>query len=360
MVQRGTSGSTMVHLGPSKDIIRVISESERGEDVGYEHLILFILSGIKLVKSLKKEQYTDAYPLLRHFNPNIGRGEERYMEARGDWATFLMSFINPEDFGDNFSDDEYDDFLDNIDTYACVGAQNKKRLRAGKLQKMILEFLREDRTPKNRLDDLRFLKCILFGVKNKDWYHDTPKVFRRLLPAYGIKDIDLFTQLFAITSAHTNFQANVGTAARVYHMFERGQTKFNGEGFLPAIVKMLEDFRVGKMDFGAEPPRDGRRKIVNFGRALLGDKDAVVCDIWLLEAFWIAEYYKWKDKVNSYTPRVYEYDAVEAIVREMARQTKLEPRQIVSMAWAGARILMGKHTTHNTEQVVRRALEPKK
>ncbi len=256
-------------------------------------------------------------------------------------------------------DIHYAEMMSRFYVYAVHGA-HRRSLQTGPLQDIVESFIGDIENTLRRIDMLRFLKCTMFGRENKDWYRDTPIVFREMLPEFGIKDIDLFIQLFAITSAHTNFQANISTASKVYHMFQKGQKKFTGEGFLPAIVGMLDDFRGGKMDFSIEPPRDGRRKIINFGRALLGDTNAVVCDIWLMEAFWIAEYYKWQGRINSYTPRVYEYDAIEAMVREMAKQTKLEPRQIVSMAWAGARILMGKHKTHNTRTIVLNVFKQRK
>lgn len=353
MVQRG-SGTATQHLGHGTDIFPVMP-SWRKDDGDFEELTLFILSGINGVKEEELEELSGNgyHRLVKKMLPQWKiRDSNDYLEALGEISNFFSEFVSEEDFPDDFSEEEFDAFLDRLYTYATYGAY-RRGLNARPLEDLVDSFRdKKDKIPGN-IDILRFLKCVVFGMENKDWYQDTGKVFRKVLPRFGIKDIELFTKIFAITSARTNFKSHLWTTNRVYRMFQEGRKNFDGENLLPAVANMLTDFRAGTMSFEVEKAPENRRKIVNFGQALLGDPKAVVCDSWLLDAFGMAEYYKWKDRVSPYTPRVHEYDAVEAMVQEMARQSKLEPRQIVSMAWAGARRLMGKHKKYDTETVLR-------
>lgn len=355
MQQQRGSGTATTHVGASRDIIPLIMDSERKRG-GFELITLFVLSGIRHIKDPQKHTHDETYTLCKRFFPTMGKSEKAFLAARGELATFYYDFITLEDFPDEFTEDEYDDFLDNIDTYAAFGARNK-RIRVKKLETIVDNFLEKKRIPPSEIDVLRFLKCVIFGMKNKDWYQNTNATFHKLLPRFGIKDIDLFIRIFAITSARTSFQANLWAAKRVYEMFHKEHMTFKGMNLLPAVANMLTDFKAGKLSFEVKHPPEERRKIVNFGKALLGDPNAVVCDSWLLDSFSIAEYYTWKDKTIPYRPRVYEYDVVEAAVREMGRQTELEPRQIASMAWAGSRILLGKHKEFDTERVLRSVFE---
>lgn len=76
-------------------------------------------------------------------------------------------------------------------------------------------------------------------------------------------------------------------------------------------------------------------------KALEGDKNAVVCDIWMCRAFGIEHKRilrdKSKNRVRNYftVPLKKEYDAIEEYCRDFANNNSLEARQVQSMIWAG-------------------------
>jgi hypothetical protein len=144
---------------------------------------------------------------------------------------------------------------------------------------------------------------------------------------------------------------------------------------MPNIKQQLEQIRKGDELTG--------RKIRSFARAMAGDPDAVVVDIWLLRAFNMDRKYFRKDKVpnatkvlqesenffkgynaldfsvedllphKSGTPRVIpaetgryrsggasdaQYTKIETYVRNEARAMGIQPRMLSAMIWSGVRI----------------------
>ena len=201
---------------------------------------------------------------------------------------------------------------------------------------------------RHRFDLMKVSKYFFYGYQDRDWYRSTLATFRKELVGYDVK---LFVKLFALTSPRTNFKANLTNAFRAYSLMEKGRT-FRGKGFLPAVENALGDFRNGEFDFKAEY-RGGRRKISNFANAILGDKDAIVVDTWLLRAYGLQDHYTWRGKPYPYTPRQSEYDLIENHIRHLAELCGYEPRQIVSMLWSGIRQVQSNNKIASTADLLK-------
>lgn len=160
------------------------------------------------------------------------------------------------------------------------------------------------------------------GWAHKNWYDQEATNLICALPEFTHLPI---IRAFAVTSITTSIEANVYQAVKALIQMSKGE-KFHG--FLPAQITYLNLIREGKDVPG--------RKIMNFIRALEGDKDAVVVDIWMCRAFGIDNPRLLK-KGRNYTkaPTRAEYDAVESFCRDTAKLAGIEPRQYQSVIWAG-------------------------
>ena len=212
------------------------------------------------------------------------------------------------------------------------------------------DFYQDKLLLKYDLDEYGISKYLFHGKKGMNWYPETLKVFKKMLPGY---DIELFVKLFAITSPRNNFQANLRHALKAYDLFTQ-RLPFEGK-FLGNVVSMLNDFRDKKFIFEKEQ-RNGRRKVANFARAILGDKNAVVLDSWLMRATGLAEEYKWEGTKAPHKPRVTEYDLMENYVRQLAECCNYEPRQIVAMLWHGTRTVNSPHKITDTKKILTKVL----
>ena len=203
------------------------------------------------------------------------------------------------------------------------------------------------------LDDFSIAKYIYHGKPGRDWYSKTLKTFKSQLNGC---DIELFVKLFAITSPRTNFASNIRNALKAYDLYINKKS-FTNNGFMRGIVTILDDFRSGTFTFD-ETPRGGRRKIVNFAKAILGDKDAVVVDSWLLKALGLAQLYIHKNgQGGTYNPRRSEYDLAERYIRALAISSGYEARQIIGMVWHGVRTSNSHLKVTDTAQVLNKIRE---
>lgn len=168
-------------------------------------------------------------------------------------------------------------------------------------------------------------KYLFAGISHKDWYETESKKLIELLPEF--KGLPII-RCFAVTSMTTSIEANVHLAIKALKQI-RDKQPF--EGYLPNQQLYLELIKQGKDVPG--------RKIMNFIKALEGDPNAVVCDIWMCRAFGLL-----KDRIlpNSRpyfrSPSKKDYDNVEVSVNYIARNINLEPRQVQSAIWAGIKI----------------------
>lgn len=207
----------------------------------------------------------------------------------------------------------------------------------------------------------RIPEYIETGRKDLHWYEDCEAVFVRL---FGASELPLVSKLFAATSINTSLKSNITLFRKAYYELQSGIPFSN---YLPNIKKQLEQIRAGKELTG--------RKINSFAKAMSGDPDAVVVDIWLMRAFDMERKYQSKvtlpvehtlfgrhkpelpGRLRNGGPTDKEYTAIEQWVRVVAKCMGVQPRQLSAMIWAGVRITHGgdteTHYKHRLEQSLR-------
>jgi hypothetical protein len=170
------------------------------------------------------------------------------------------------------------------------------------------------------------------GSRDMFWYHECQKVFEEL---FGPDRLHLVCKLFAATSINTSLKSNITLFRRALYEIENGLPVGR---YLPNIQNQLTRIRSGDELSG--------RKINSFAKAMSGDKDAVVVDIWLLRAFSMDRKY-FRQKKGAIKGRgIYrsggatdkQYTLIENYVRKVAKRKKVEARQVSSMIWAGVRM----------------------
>lgn len=154
------------------------------------------------------------------------------------------------------------------------------------------------------------------GKWNKNWYKITNETITELFPG---EDHELIIDLLAITSMHSTLKSNVSQFVKAYYQY-KNDLPF--EGYTPAVIMHLE-YRKNGQPFGG-------RKVANFARAIKGDDQAVVVDMWMLRAFGI-----WQDNV---TPSKREYDNIEHYIFSTCMKHNMTPVQMQASIWTGIRI----------------------
>lgn len=204
------------------------------------------------------------------------------------------------------------------------------------------------------MDTSKIARYVWIGRKDLNWYRDCEEVFVEL---FGRDRLTLVTRLFAATSINTSLKANITLFRKALHEIDNGLPIGH---YLPNIRQQLEQIRAGNELTG--------RKINSFARAMSGDSEAVVVDVWLLRAFDMDRKYFRNDKITSdgpiqeipgtmygfYQPVVKkrgrmrsggasdgQYTKIENYVRNEAKAMGIQPRQLSSMIWAGVRIDQG-------------------
>lgn len=167
---------------------------------------------------------------------------------------------------------------------------------------------------------------IKLGTKDKNWYEECQRLFEE---HYGVERLELVCSIFAATSINSSLKSNIRLFRKALHEIENGLEFSN---YLPVMKTQLERIRAGESIRG--------RKINSFARAMSGDKNAVVVDIWLLRAFGEDRQYRRSltDRPQSGGATNRQYTEIEAWVRIRAAELELEPRQLCAMIWAGVRI----------------------
>lgn len=154
---------------------------------------------------------------------------------------------------------------------------------------------------------------LIKGHKEQHWYEDNKKVLVRL---FGIERLTLVTKLFAATSINTSLASNITLFRKALYEIENGLPIGN---YLPNIQQQLQRIREGKDLSG--------QKINAFAKAMQGDHNAVVVDIWLCRAFGL--------QVHSPSPG--QFKRIEAYVRDISPKYDLKPYEAGAMIWAGCR-----------------------
>ncbi len=318
-INRGKNVVATKHLGGKKFAF----ESKLLHDNRWI-LPLFVLSGLKNRRSM-----VDTYSIAQYFM--FEEIDELYEKISDDLHRY----------GKYVSEEKSDNFLAVL-TSGMETFDNPE---------IVESFYRNKEgvfITKQGINEYDISKYLFHGWKERNWYPATLRAFKQMLPANF--DIELFVKIFAMTSPLTHFKANITIAMKVYDLFKKN--KHISTLVLPGVAKTLIDFREEKFTFSGTE-RNGRRKISNFARAILGDKEAVVVDSRVLEAYGLMEYYEWKGKIWQYSPRISEYDLIEKHIKLLASATGYEPRQIVSMLWSGMKIVNSKHKAVNTTAVLK-------
>lgn len=204
------------------------------------------------------------------------------------------------------------------------------------------------------MDTSQIDKYLYIGRHDQHWYRDCQDLFTEI---FGEEKLWMVTRLFAATSINTSLKANICLFRRALYEIEHNLpvgslTDGKGKtlGYLPNIKNQIQRVRDGQELSGI--------KIRAFAKAMSGDKDAVVVDVWLARAFGIEKRYlrypkdgdKSRGKIRSAGVGDKDFGIVEDYCRMIAAEKGYEAREVSSMIWAGVRIdKTGDTETHYKE-----------
>lgn len=176
------------------------------------------------------------------------------------------------------------------------------------------------------LDNIDFY--LELGKDNKYWYEKESLKLKEMLPEF--KNLPII-RCFAVTSMTTSIEANVSLAIKaLIQLYNNLEFK----GFLPNQIKYLNLIKNNKDVPG--------RKIMSFIKALEGDSNSVVIDIWMCRAFGIINerILNTKGHTRKYfrAPSRKEYDIMEFACITEAKKRNITPREFQSMIWSGIKI----------------------
>jgi hypothetical protein len=181
------------------------------------------------------------------------------------------------------------------------------------------------------LDTSKIQYYLSQGMYHKNWYTHEKEMLLKHLPEFHNLPI---IRVFAVTSMTTSIEANVCLAIKALLQIKRNE-KFNG--FLPNQKRYLDLVRNGFDVPG--------RKIMNFIKALEGDHNAVVVDIWMCRAFNVLEKriltVNGRNRDYFKTPSKRIYDAIEEYCIIDAKRIGVEPRQYQSILWGAIKRELG-------------------
>lgn len=171
-------------------------------------------------------------------------------------------------------------------------------------------------------------RYVWLGKKDKAWYSDCRQT---LVDLFGEQELTLVTNLLAATSINTSLKSNITLFRRAYYEIKNNLPTSN---YLPNIQNQINQLREGKELTG--------RKINSFAKAMRGNVDAVVVDIWLLRAFEMDRKYKRNSGPHEGTFRSggatdKQYTMIENWVRQEAIYRGVLPYELSSMIWGGVR-----------------------
>lgn len=173
--------------------------------------------------------------------------------------------------------------------------------------------------------DLRNIdKYLIAGEASRFWYQDCELVLKNIFS----DNWKLAAKMLAATSINTSLTSNVT-------LFKRAWFQYHNDiplaGYLPVIEKQLGQIKNGTGLTG--------QKICAFERAMTGDTEAVVVDVWLARAFGVEKRCVRKESNLERSGGVTEktFNNVTAAVREKANEKCLQPREAGAVIWAGIR-----------------------
>lgn len=217
----------------------------------------------------------------------------------------------------------------------------KLRVKRTKSKRVILEEKLKIARTKRVIDYSKIARYVWLGRNDMNWYQDCEKTF---VDIFGRERLKLVAQIFAATSINSSLKSNIGLFRKALYQMDNGKPI---KGYLTNIQTQLERIAAGKELSG--------RKINNFAKAMSGDINAVVVDVWLTRAFGIDRSYVSKSRkhdgqIKNGSPSDKDYDLIEKYIQHEAKRMSLEPRQLCSMIWAGVRIdVSGDKTTRYSD-----------
>lgn len=156
-----------------------------------------------------------------------------------------------------------------------------------------------------------------------NWYQESRVATKEI---YG-DDYELFIKCLAATSPNCALKANITLARKAYiQIKETGQVDKNS--FTKTHYKGLQAVINGGIPNG--------RKVRMFTKALLGEQDAVVVDVWITRAAGI----------NRKAPYDWEYDIIEEEIVAQAGKYNRTPAEHQAAIWGKIRGASDSYATH--------------
>lgn len=171
-------------------------------------------------------------------------------------------------------------------------------------------------------DTSKIDRYIAKGFDQKDWYDREAESLIELLPEFKCLPI---IRCFAVTSMTTSIEANVHLAIKALLQLKNNKPFI---GFLPNQKLYLELIKNGNDVPG--------RKIMNFIKALEGDVNSVVVDIWMCRAFDLIKERKLPNGRDYFrSPSKSDYDLIEDAVKFYSYLCAIPPRDMQAIIWSG-------------------------
>lgn len=167
------------------------------------------------------------------------------------------------------------------------------------------------------------------GMTGRYWYSATNRYFRKVCRENGWC-FETFIHVLAITSARAHLKKNVKLTIAIM----RGETPV---GLLPVVRIALKNYNNTGIIRGP--------KTSAFARALLGDENACVIDIWIERAL--------KSPFPPNTSK--RYAALEKRLRKAAAKANMPPAQFQAAVWCGM-LLKENRQAVTYQQVMQNAL----
>lgn len=184
-----------------------------------------------------------------------------------------------------------------------------------KAQKHFIRMFKETGKAEQNLDEL--LSLLDSGKYGMGWYEKTADWAKT---RFG-DDADMFLRFLAVTSANGTTEGGSAMALKAFAQWKSGMPF---EGFRGASM-------VGQLERAVKNENLGdATKIQNFLEALRGNPDAIVLDRWMIDAL------NMREVGGSLRPA--NYKIYEEVVRNLARDNDMTPRQFQAAVWEGARV----------------------
>ena len=146
------------------------------------------------------------------------------------------------------------------------------------------------------------------GADGKDWYNDTTPAVVSAAAQLGVEPHYL-ADILAITSPRVVVSRNIRMALGYIR-------KRDTQGFLPGVIKALEYYEETGLIRG---PKTGA-----FARALMGDGDAVVLDVWMARALNVDQ-----SKLGTLTIQT----AADDLMRRVGKSLGWQPAEVQAAIW---------------------------